>query len=124
MRVPKNSSLDDVFQVAASIAVCVVRQSIRTTSERKLYLYLSGHAVYRFDGVTYLFSRIRDRGKRGTIVYLYESGELLPYCEIPSGGDCSYSAAVRFGAEMFVSYYSSHEGSTNIYTCRVPLHDR
>lgn len=93
-------------------------------SERKLDLHLSGHAVYTFDGVTYLFSRIRDRGRRGTIVYLYESGELLPYCEIPSGGDCSYPAAVRLGAEMLVSYYSSHEGSTNIYTCRVPLHDR
>jgi len=84
-------------------------------------LYLAGHAAYTFDGVTYLFSRSSIGGKLGTRVYVYENETLIPYCDIPSGGDCSYPAAVRIGHEMLVSYYSSHEGMANIYTCRVPL---
>lgn len=83
--------------------------------------HLSGHAVYTFDHTTYLLSRTRNGGKNGTMVYVYEKGKLLPYCKIPSGGDCSYPAAVRIADEMLISYYSSHEGSTNIYTCRVSL---
>jgi len=84
-------------------------------------LYLAGHSVYTFDGVTYLLSRSSIGNQTGTRIYLFENGTLVPYCDIPSGGDCSYPAAVRIGNEMIVSYYSSHEDSTNIYTCRVPL---
>lgn len=29
--------------------------------------------------------------------------------------------AVEVGDEMLVSYYSSHEGRTNVYLARVPL---
>ena len=90
-------------------------------TERTNNIHLSGHAVYTFDGITYLFSRTRNAKKTGTLVYHYEEETLLPYYDIPSGGDCSYPAAVRVGQDMFVSYYSSHEGSTNIYTCRIAL---
>ena len=41
-------------------------------SEQKVSQHLSGHAIYMFDGVTCLFSRIRDGARRGTIVYLYD----------------------------------------------------
>jgi len=54
-------------------------------------------------------------------VYTFADGELTPYCALPAGGDCAYPAAVQVGDEMFVSYYSSHEGSTNVYLARVPL---
>ena len=41
---------------------------------------------------------------------------------VPDGyGDCSYPEAVQAGQEMLVSYYSSHEGTTNIYLACVPL---
>ena len=41
-------------------------------SERKVGQHSSGHAVYMFDGVTCLFSCMRDGVSRGTIVYLYD----------------------------------------------------
>jgi len=82
---------------------------------------LAGHCVYTFEGVTYLLSRSVDGKQTGTMIYTFDEDELHPYCVLPSGGDCSYPAAVRIGDTMLVSYYSSHEGSTNIYLARVPL---
>jgi len=90
-------------------------------TERPCGVHLAGHSVYTFAAVTYLFSRTRQDEKTGTMVYIYEDGRLHPYCRIPSGGDCSYPCAVPMGEEMLVSYYSSHEGTTDIYTARVPL---
>ena len=40
---------------------------------------------------------------------------------MPAFGAKTSPAAVQIGGEMLVSYYSSHEGSTNIYLARVPL---
>lgn len=87
--------------------------------------HLSGHCVHTFRGVTYVLSRTIDYSTRktGTMIYTYSGSQLQPYCELPSGGDCSYAEAVEHGNEMLVSYYSSHEGSTNIYLARVPLKD-
>lgn len=84
--------------------------------------HLSGHCVHTFRGVTYVLSRSNDYATRktGTMIYTYAQGQLQPYCELPAGGDCSYAEAVEHGDDMLVSYYSSHEGSTNIYLARVP----
>lgn len=82
---------------------------------------LSGHDIVTFDGTHYLLSRSRTAKGTGTMVYLWENGKLSPWCALPSGGDCSYPGAVRDGDHMLVSYYSSHEGATNIYLARVPL---
>jgi hypothetical protein len=85
--------------------------------------HLSGHSVCSCRGVTYLLSRTMDYATRktGTMIYTYARGQLQPYCELPAGGDCAYAAAVAMGQELLVSYYSSHEGSTNVYLARVPL---
>jgi len=99
-------------------------------STRPAGVHLSGHSVHTINGVTYVLSRTRQGSTMGTMVYVFDTqpmsersslGKLIPYCEIPSGGDCSYPEAVQIGSEMLVSYYSSHEGSTNVYTCRIPL---
>lgn len=92
-------------------------------AQRPAGVHLSGHSVYTFRGVTYLFSRSMDASgkKTGTMIYTFADGALKPYCALPSGGDCSYPSAVEVGDEMLVSYYSSHEGTTNIYLARVPL---
>ena len=85
--------------------------------------HFSGHSVRTYDGVTYLFSR--DRGPKanefGQAIYTFADGKLAPYCRLPAGGDCAYAEAVRDGDAMLVSYYSSHEGQTNIYLAVVPL---
>ena len=84
-------------------------------------VHFSGHAMRTFEGVDYLLSRTRKGSEMGTMIYLWDEGQLTPYCELPAGGDCAYPEAVQIGDEMLVSYYSSHEGSTNIYLARVPL---
>lgn len=80
-----------------------------------------GHAIHTFAGVNYFFSRASKGKESVAMIYTYANGKLTPYCELPSGGDCSYPEAVQIGDEMLVSYYSSHEGTTNIYLARVPL---
>lgn len=41
--------------------------------------------------------------------------------ELPSGGDTSYPGLLVHEDELWVSYYSSHEGRTSIYLARIPL---
>lgn len=56
------------------------------------------------------------------MIYTFDDKvNLRPYCKLPSGGDCSYPGIIREGDHLLVSYYSSHEGSTNIYLAKVPL---
>ena len=91
--------------------------------QRPAGTHFSGHCVHRIDGVTYLLSRSMDEsGKNeGTAIYTYADGKLSPYSRLPSGGECSYPEVVVVGDEMVISYYSSHEGTTDIYLARVPL---
>lgn len=85
--------------------------------------HFSGHCVHTFRGVTYVISRTIDFAtkKTGTMIYTFADGKLQPYCALPAGGDCSYAETVEIGDDMLVSYYSSHEGTTNIYLAVVPL---
>lgn len=85
--------------------------------------HFSGHSVHVFKGVTYLLSRFTKPGKEGfgSMIYTFADGKLTPYCELPAGGDCAYLEAVEDVENMLVSYYSTHEGTTNIYLAVVPL---
>jgi hypothetical protein len=84
--------------------------------------HFSGHSVHTFRGVTYLLSRALVAGKTtGSRIYTFADGKLTPYCDLPSGGDCAYLEAEEDGPNMLVSYYSTHEGTTNIYLAVVPL---
>jgi hypothetical protein len=66
--------------------------------------------------------RLYDGGARMSIVELdRESGKLKELVRLPSGGDCSYPGLVWHEKELWVSYYSSHEGKTAIYFARVAL---
>jgi len=83
--------------------------------------HFSGHSCHTIDGVTYLLTRSRDGGGYGQIIYTLDGGKLTPYCRLPAGGDCAYAEAVKRGGDMLVSYYSTHEGATNVYLATVPL---
>ncbi|GIW79298.1 MAG: hypothetical protein KatS3mg105_1105 [Gemmatales bacterium] len=48
-------------------------------------------------------------------------GTLKPLITLPSGGDTSYPGLVVHGSELWMSYYSSHEGKTSIYLARFSL---
>ncbi len=51
------------------------------------------------------------------------AGTLKELVALPSGGDTSYPGLVLHGSDLFVSYYSSHEGKTSIYFAKVRTAD-
>lgn len=119
-------------------------------SERPAGVHLSGHAVHRFDGVTYLIGRllryqepVHPTARRAdvlgkqldqaTIAYTYEGDRLHPYCLLsPLDGnhDSSYAAAVQDGDDMLIVHHrAAHEfagdyearDAADILLSRVPL---
>jgi hypothetical protein len=50
-----------------------------------------------------------------------EQHTLTPCLEFPSGGDTSYPGLVWHNDQLWVSYYSSHEGKTSVYIARVEV---
>lgn len=50
-----------------------------------------------------------------------ENHTLEKALELPSGGDSSYPGMVVHQDQLWVSYYSSHEGKSNIYLARVQI---
>jgi hypothetical protein len=62
------------------------------------------------------------RGKEPRVAILAMSdSSLAPILELPSGGDCGYPGMVLKDGELWLSYYSSHEGSARIYLARIAL---
>lgn len=49
-----------------------------------------------------------------------ETAVLSERLTLPSGGDTSYPGLVWHEDELWMSYYSSHEGKSNIYLGRIP----
>lgn len=47
-----------------------------------------------------------------------ECGTYSPDAKLPSGGDSSYAGMVVLDGQLWMSYYSSHEGKTAIYFAR------
>jgi hypothetical protein len=63
-----------------------------------------------------------DGGARTSICQIDpESAKLTELLKLPSGGDTSYAGLVMHDGSLWVSYYSSHEGKTNIYLAKVEL---
>lgn len=58
-----------------------------------------------------------------TVGILTTSGHAMPMLVLPSGGDCSYPGLAEGpDGQIWVSYYSSHEGKSAIYLARLKLH--
>jgi hypothetical protein len=51
-----------------------------------------------------------------------KKGRLVEALPLPSGGDTSYAGMVLQGNMLYLSYYSSHEGKTAIYTAKIVIH--
>lgn len=49
------------------------------------------------------------------------AGSITEKLKLPSGGDTSYAGLVWHEDQLWVSYYSSHEGKTQIYLARVKI---
>jgi len=66
--------------------------------------------------------RLYDGGARASVVEIDPaSGRLKELVKLPSGGDCSYPGVVWRENQLWISYYSSHEGKTMIYFARVEI---
>jgi hypothetical protein len=60
-------------------------------------------------------------GKATTVIARMDRRSYEPILTLPSGGDTSYPGLVWHEGLLWVSYYASHEGRTNIYLARVKL---
>ena len=72
------------------------------------------------DGKTIIGSRSYRENKPYTSLFgLDKDGKAVELLELPSGGDTSYPGLIVVKDELWVSYYSSHEGKTSIYFAKV-----
>jgi len=62
--------------------------------------------------------RLYDGKTRTSIVEFDASGKLKELEALPSNGDSSYAGLAWHKNELWISYYSSHEGKTSIYLSR------
>ncbi len=89
----------------------------------------TGHIIHGADFIRIAYGRMiyagRDfaDGKANTTVgILTATGRAMPMLVLPSGGDCSYPGLAEGpDGQIFVSYYSSHEGKTAIYFARLKM---
>jgi hypothetical protein len=74
------------------------------------------------DGRFVAVVRLYDLPVRTSLCWLDpEKGTLMETLRLPSGGDTSYAGLVWHEALLWISYYSSHEGKTNIYLVKVKI---
>ena len=73
------------------------------------------------DGSWLAAGRMATTGKAQTVLCQLDvqGGKLTPLITLPSGGDNSYAGMVWHDEQLWMSYYSSHEGQTSIYLAKV-----
>lgn len=85
---------------------------------------------YRLGGPNFVFiagdkkiigTRVHEPSVHMGLLIEDSRGTLREVIHLPSSGDCSYPGMVVKGKWLYVSYYSSHEGKSAIYFCRIPL---
>jgi hypothetical protein len=89
---------------------------------KDLGLYYGGPNFLKApDGHWWATGRIIDNKKAQTVLCHLDvvAGKLTPVLTLPSGGDTSYPGMVWHDGQLWISYYSSHEGKSNIYLARV-----
>jgi hypothetical protein len=91
---------------------------------KDLGVYFGGPNFLRIpDGTWLAAGRLVQDGKPRTVVCRLDvkEGKLHPLLTLPSGGDNSYPGLVWHDDQLWVSYYSSHEGKSNIYLARLKV---
>jgi hypothetical protein len=80
------------------------------------------HLIHLSNGRWVAAVRLYDKKVRTSLCWIDpEEGKLTEFLELPSGGDTSYPGLVEYQGQLWVSYYSSHEGKTSIYLAKVPI---
>ncbi len=79
------------------------------------FLFLNDHQLV-------MGSRYHENSKAYTALFVTDlSGVAEKKILLPSGGDTSYPGMVIFDDKLWVAYYSSHEGKSNIYMAELDL---
>jgi lysophospholipase L1-like esterase len=73
------------------------------------------------DGTMWTGSRDHRQKESKTAIGRMTDQRYTPELVLPSGGDNSYPGFVMYQNELWMSYYSSHEGKTSIYLARLQL---
>jgi len=64
---------------------------------------------------------VTGKGATTLIARLADPGHLVPLATLPSGGDTSYAGLAWHEGQLWVSYYSSHEGKSAIYLAKLAI---
>lgn len=80
------------------------------------------HMILLPDGRLVAVVRLYDKKVRTALCWVDPKlGSLKEFLTLPSGGDTSYAGLVFKDGLLWISYYSSHEGKTNIYFAKVKI---
>lgn len=60
-----------------------------------------------------------DKPAARTVLARMTEDRIEPVLELPSGGDTSYAGMVLHDGLLWMSYYSSHEGSAGVYLAKI-----
>lgn len=89
---------------------------------RDINLRIGGPDLLRLaDGSLVLGTRKWEPKPKMTVGTLSLDGQYSDIVELPSGGDTSYPGMLVHDNQLWVSYYSSHEGKTAIYLAKLKL---
>ena len=86
--------------------------------------------TFRLGGPNFIFyeknklivgTRLYEKSALTGILVTDLEGNILKTIKLPSGGDNSYTGLWLYKKKLWVSYYSSHEGKTQIYLAEIPL---
>ncbi len=73
------------------------------------------------DGSLWAAGRTYTGGAKTALARMTADGEYEPVLTLKSSGDTSYPGLVWHEGELWMSFYSSHEGKTSIYLARINI---
>ncbi len=114
----------DPYQGVSGTGLLGISQAPFTQWEWKdLGVQIGGpHMIQLPDGRLLAAVRLYDQQVRTSLCWIDPvAGKLTEFLALPSGGDSSYPGLVIHEQEVWISYYSSHEGKTSIYLAKWPL---
>ncbi len=94
-------------------------------SFRELPERMGGPNLVQLPGGEWLaaYRRYRPNGQRTALALIGLNGSLQQLALLPSGGDTSYPGMLIEGDRLLISYYSGHEGQTNVCFLDLELRD-
>jgi hypothetical protein len=97
----------------------------KTWNYHKLNIRLGG-PNFQFLGKDRLIigSRLHEGRTASTAMLVTDlEGKIIKTIKLPSGGDNSYPGMILDKKQLWVAYYSSHEGKATIYLAQIPLEE-